>query len=227
MKNIDIIYRDSYIIGVNKPAGVPTQRDKTGIPDLMVRLRKQVGKEVYLVHRLDVPVSGVVVFAFTKEVQAQLSLAFRSGEISKKYFAISRYLPEEKSGTLQGFIQKNSRLKKAFVSREEDKGTPVKMDFRLIANSTNLFLFELQPKSGKFHQIRAQLSAIGCPIRGDVKYGDKRSNKSPGINLHAYRLSFQHPVTGSILSLEAPVPEWPEWNAFERALRDSFSMNIS
>ncbi len=215
MTAIPILYQDNNILAVNKPAGIPVQKDKTGITPLLTEMREALDTPIYLVHRLDLPVSGVVLFALTKEAQKNLSSAFQSGQIAKNYLAITRFRPKEKSGELHHFIQKNGRVHKAFVSQDKSAGAKVITSYKLVGESTNLFLLEVRPKGGKYHQIRAQLADMGCPIRGDVKYGDKRTNRTPGINLHAHRITFQHPISGTILSVEAPVPDRPEWKAFE------------
>ncbi len=214
MEEVDILYEDEQMLAVNKPAGVPVQPDKSKDISLLEITSNQLGSPLFLVHRLDRPVSGVVIFARTKEVSKILSRAFQEREVAKKYWVLTRFQPPKKEDTLYHFIQKNKTGSKAILSTQAGQGKKVVTSYRWVDQSEHLYALELRPETGRFHQIRAQMAAMGCPVRGDVKYGDKRTNRRPGINLHARQITLQHPVKGTVLTIEAPLPDWPEWNAF-------------
>ncbi|MBQ8449974.1 MAG: RNA pseudouridine synthase [Bacteroidaceae bacterium] len=222
-----VLYEDNHIIVVNKAAGEIVQGDKTGDESLCDTM-KQYLKEKYnkpgnvfvgLPHRLDRPVSGVVVLAKTSKALERLNEMFRTGAVKKIYWAISKESPLQPEGELRGWILHNESRNKSFVYNKEVKGSKEAiLDYRTIAHSQNYTLIEVELKTGRHHQIRCQLSAMGCPIKGDLKYGAKRSNPDGSISLHARRVEFIHPVSKIPLCIEAPVPDDRLWQSFEEKL---------
>ena len=200
---MQIVYEDNHIIIVNKSPGEIVQGDKTGDEPLVETLKRWI-KEKYakpgnvfcgVVHRLDRPVGGLVVFAKTSKALTRLNEMFRKGEVDKTYWALSRNRPEEAEGRLVHYITTTERNNKSYASVTEKKGSKL--------------------ETGRKHQIRVQLSAIGCPIKGDLKYGDKRSNPDGSISLMAKRIKFVHPVSGKMIDVTAPLPDEPLWQAFK------------
>ncbi len=222
-----VLYEDNHIIVVNKAAGEIVQGDKTGDESLCDTM-KQYLKDKYnkpgnvfvgLPHRLDRPVSGVVVLAKTSKALERLNEMFRTGAVKKIYWAISKESPLQPEGELRGWILRNESRNKSFVYNKEVKGSKEAiLDYRTIAHSQNYTLIEVELKTGRHHQIRCQLSAMGCPIKGDLKYGAKRSNPDGSISLHARRVEFIHPVSKIPLCIEAPVPDDRLWQSFEENL---------
>lgn len=220
-----VLYEDNHIIVVNKAAGEIVQGDKTGDESLCDTM-KQYLKDKYnkpgnvfvgLPHRLDRPVSGVVVLAKTSKALERLNEMFRTGAVKKTYWAISKESPLQPEGELRGWILRNESRNKSFVYNKEVKGSKEAiLDYRTIAHSQNYTLIEVELKTGRHHQIRCQLSAMGCPIKGDLKYGAKRSNPDGSISLHARRVEFIHPVSKISLCIEAPVPDDRLWQSFEK-----------
>lgn len=222
-----VLYEDNHIIVVNKAAGEIVQGDKTGDESLCDTM-KQYLKEKYnkpgnvfvgLPHRLDRPVSGVVVLAKTSKALERLNEMFRTSAVKKIYWAISKESPLQPEGELRGWILRNESRNKSFVYNKEVKGSKEAiLDYRTIAHSQNYTLIEVELKTGRHHQIRCQLSAMGCPIKGDLKYGAKRSNPDGSISLHARRVEFIHPVSKIPLCIVAPVPDDRLWQSFEEKL---------
>ncbi len=220
-----ILYEDNHIIIINKKAGEIVQGDKTGDPSLCDTL-KQFLKEKYnkpgnvfigLPHRLDRPVSGVVVFAKTSKALERLNEMFRSGAVKKTYWAITKEQPKENEADLSHWILRNEKMNKSFAYIKEVKGSKhALLHYRHISSSGNYNLLEIELKTGRHHQIRCQLSAIGCPIKGDLKYGAKRSNPDGSISLHARCIEFIHPVSKETISITAPVPNDTLWRFFEK-----------
>lgn len=220
-----ILYEDNHIIIINKKAGEIVQGDKTGDPSLCDTL-KQFLKEKYnkpgnvfigLPHRLDRPVSGVVVFAKTSKALERLNEMFRSGAVKKTYWAITKEQPKESEADLSHWILRNEKMNKSFAYIKEVKGSKhALLHYRHISSSGNYNLLEIELKTGRHHQIRCQLSAIGCPIKGDLKYGAKRSNPDGSISLHARCIEFIHPVSKETISITAPVPNDTLWRFFEK-----------
>lgn len=224
---MEILYEDNHIIIVNKAPGEIVQGDKTGDKPLVemlkdfVRERDHKPGNVFMgvVHRLDRPVSGVVVFAKTSKALSRLNAMFASGDVHKTYWAITRNKPAEPEALLTHWIRSVERNNKSYASE-----TPVKdakearLAYRLIASSERYHLLEVRLMTGRKHQIRVQLSSIGCPVKGDLKYGDKRSNPDGSISLHARRISFVHPVSGKEIDVTAPVPQDNLWQALEQSL---------
>ena len=218
-----ILYEDNHLIAVNKLPSEIVQGDKTGdVPlseDVKQYIKERYGKpgNVYLgvIHRLDRPVSGVVVFARTSKALARMNKLVHDREMKKIYWAIVKNRPEKEEGELRHFLFRNEQKNKSFAYLTEKKGTKEAiLTYRLINSSKDYYLLEVNLKTGRHHQIRAQLAAIGCPIKGDLKYGFPRSNKDASISLHARSVSFTHPVTKKILTITARPPQDPLWNYF-------------
>lgn len=222
--NLDIIYEDNHLVIVNKKAGDIVQGDKTGdtpLSDFVKQyLKEKYNKpgNVYLgvVHRLDRPTSGIVVFARTSKAAARLSKVFREKEIQKTYWAITKNKPNPKSNRLIHYLRKNNNGNKSYA-----KNSPVKdhkeaiLTYNTIATSDNYNLLEVKLETGRHHQIRCQLSTIGCPIKGDLKYGFSRSNPDGSICLHARRIQFTHPVSKESIDITAEPPKDNLWNALK------------
>lgn len=219
-----VLYEDNHIIVVNKAAGEIVQGDKTGDESLCDTM-KQYLKEKYnkpgnvfigLPHRLDRPVSGIVVLAKTSKALERLNEMFRTGKVKKIYWAISKEKPLNPEGELRGWILRNESRNKSFVYHKEVKESKEAiLNYRTISHSQNYTLIEVELKTGRHHQIRCQLSAMGCPIKGDLKYGAKRSNPDGSISLHARRVEFIHPVSKEVITITAPVPSDRLWQSFE------------
>lgn len=224
---MDILYEDNHIIIINKRAGEIVQGDKTGDEPLSEALKRYIKERdakpgnvfVGVVHRLDRPVSGVVMFAKTSKALSRLNAMFASGEVHKTYWAVSRNEPKEPEATLTHYISTVERNNKSYASLTPKPNTKLaKLSYRLIARSERYYLIEVNLMTGRKHQIRVQLSAIGCPVKGDLKYGDKRSNTDGSISLHARRIQFIHPVSQKEIDITAPVPASDTlWLALEQA----------
>lgn len=218
-----VIYEDNHIIVVSKTASEIVQGDKTGDTPLS-ELVKHYLKEKYnkpgnvfigVTHRLDRPVSGLVVFAKTSKALARLNEMFKNGDVHKTYWAIVKNCPQETEATLEHYLVRNEKQNKSYAyDREKPGAKKAILHYKLIGHSENYFLLEVDLKTGRHHQIRCQLAKIGCPIKGDLKYGFPRSNPDGSICLHARRVSFIHPVSKELIELEAPLPEGNLWNGF-------------
>lgn len=212
-----ILYEDNHIIIVNKAPGEIVQGDKTGdrtlADDVKAYIKEKYNKpgEVFLgtVHRLDRPVSGIVVFARTSKALARLNEMFRvGGKIHKTYHAIVCAAPAQPQGELTHWLTRNEKQNKAYAHPREVPGSKkAVLDYRLIASSDRYFLLEVNLHTGRHHQIRCQLSAMHCVIKGDLKYGAPRSNPDGSICLHARHIEFEHPVSHKLISVDAPYPE--------------------
>jgi 23S rRNA pseudouridine1911/1915/1917 synthase len=208
-----IIYTDENIIAVNKKCGIPVQTGKIKVEALKTSLENEFGT-IYTVHRLDTPVSGIVIFGRTKEAAASLSRQFSSNSVIKKYLCAVDNPPPESGGRLVDNIHvpSGNKANKVYIRQDADKSTKkASLKYRVIGKTDNYHLLEIILETGRRHQIRAQLSARGCHIKGDVKYGSKRTNRGGGIHLHALSLEFTHPSSGRRLFLEAALPEDPVW----------------
>lgn len=222
---MEVIYEDNHLIIINKSPGEIVQGDKTGDEPLVETLKRWL-KEKYgkpgnvfcgVVHRLDRPVGGLVVFAKTSKALTRLNDMFRNGEVEKTYWALSRNKPEPPEGRLVHFITTTERNNKSYASPTERAGSKrAVLTYRLLGCSDRYNLIEVKLETGRKHQIRVQLSAIGCPIKGDLKYGDKRSNPDGSISLMARRIRFTHPVSGKVIDVTAPLPSEPLWQAFDK-----------
>ena len=217
-----VAYEDNHIIIVNKTASEIVQGDKTGDTPLSETV-KQYLKEKYnkpgnvfigVTHRLDRPVSGLVVLAKTSKALARLNEMFRTGKVEKTYWAIVKKQPPVEEGTLTHYLTRNEKQNKSYAYDTEKPGSKLAvLHYRLLTRSDNYFLLEVNLETGRHHQIRCQLAKIGCPIKGDLKYGFPRSNPDGSICLHARRVKFVHPVSGKLIEVEAPVPEDNLWKA--------------
>jgi len=225
-----ILYEDNHLIILNKLSSQIIQGDKTGdIPLgelIKVYLKEKYNKQgdVYIgvVHRLDRPVSGCIIYAKTEKANKRMSRIFSKREITKIYWAIVRNKPEKDSDHLINFLRKNEQQNKTYVFDKEIEGSyKAELKYRTLASSNNYHLLEVELLTGKHHQIRAQLSAIGCPIKGDVKYGALRPNKNISISLHASSISFIHPVSKPPLKIIAPVPDETLWHHFEKLVSEN------
>ena len=218
-----VLYEDNHIIIVNKRSSDLVQGDSTGDEPLDDIVRAYIGEkynkpgDVFLgvVHRLDRPVSGCVVYARTSKALSRLSELFRTREVRKTYWAIVTDRPPAEEGTLSNYLKKNEPQNKSYVYDKEVKGSKLaELSYRVLARSERFYLLEVDLQTGRHHQIRAQLSAAGCPIKGDLKYGSKRSNEGGGISLHSRRVSFVHPVKNVEITVEAPLPDDRTWKLF-------------
>ena len=221
---MNIIFEDNHLIVVNKSCGEIVQDDASGdvsleqaVKDYLKRKYDKPG-EVFLgvVHRVDRPVSGIVVFARTSKAQLRLNQMFQDKQIRKTYWAIVKEPPPDKAGTLIHYIIRNTKKNRSFACTQESRGSKKAiLHYRHIASSDRYHLLEIDLETGRHHQIRCQLAAIGCPIRGDLKYGYPRSNPNGGISLHARQIRFTHPVKEEEIDLIAPLPDDNLWKIFE------------
>jgi len=219
-----VVYEDNHIIIVNKTASEIVQGDKTGDTPLSETV-KQYLKEKYakpgnvfigVTHRLDRPVSGLVVFAKTSKALTRLNEMFRGGEVQKTYWAVVKNRPSQVEGELVHYLVRNEKQNKSYAYDTERPGSKkAVLHYRLIGRSQNYFLLEVDLKTGRHHQIRCQLAKMGCPIKGDLKYGFPRSNPDGSICLHARRVCFVHPVSKQLIDVEAPLPSGNLWSGFE------------
>ena len=221
---MEIVYEDNHIIVVNKAPGEIVQGDKTGDEPLVETVRRYIKQKhakpgnVFcgVVHRLDRPVGGLVVFAKTSKALARLNEMFRLGQVHKTYRCITRNQPPKISDRLVHYITTVERNNKSYASSQPKKDAKqAALSYQLIGKSDRYFRLEVNLETGRKHQIRVQLAAIGCPIRGDLKYGDKRSNPDGSISLYAHRISFIHPVSKQLIDLTASAPSADKlWHAF-------------
>lgn len=222
---LEVLFEDNHLIAVNKRAGDITQGDKTGDEPLGDKVKRYL-KEKYnkpgnvycgVIHRLDRPTSGLVLMARTSKALPRMNEQFKTREVQKTYWAIVENAPTQKEGTLINYLKKNEKQNKSYVTNESTEGAKrSELDYKLIKSSDRYHLIEVALKSGRHHQIRVQLSKIGCIIKGDLKYGAKRSNKDASISLHARKLTFTHPTSKEKHTIIAPVPKDPLWAFFEK-----------
>ena len=218
---MEVVYEDNHLIIVAKRSGEIVQGDKTGDTPLS-EIVKQYIKEKYakpgavflgVVHRLDRPVAGLVVFARTSKALERLNRMFAEGKVRKTYWAITKNRPSEESATLTHWLRRNEKQNKSYASESEKPGSKKAMlKYTVIGASTNYTLLEVQLMTGRHHQIRCQLSAIGCPIKGDLKYGAQRSNPDGSISLLARSIEFEHPVSHELIRAVAPLPNDKLWH---------------
>lgn len=213
--SIEVLYEDNHLIVVNKKAGDLVQGDKTGDAPLSDFVKKYIKDkynkpgDVYLgtVHRLDRPTTGIVLFTRTSKALARMNLMFKEKTIQKTYWAITEKPPVNKTGTLVNFLLKNEKQNKSQVKKSAENGAKkAELSYKLIGKGENYAYIEVLPITGRHHQIRVQLSNINCIIKGDLKYGAKRSNKDGSIHLHARKLEFIHPVNKTPIRIIAPPP---------------------
>ncbi len=221
-KNLLVIYEDNHLIALNKRPGDIVQGDKTGdspLSELVKLYLKEKYKKpgnVYLgvTHRLDRPTSGIVIFAKTSKALTRLNKLFAERDTKKIYWAVVKHPPETNEGTLIHWLKRNPKQNKSYAyPKEVPESKKAILDYRILKKLNAYFLLEINLKTGRHHQIRAQLAAIGCPIKGDLKYGSDRSNKDGSIHLHARSISLVHPVQKEPLHLIALPPSDAVWNA--------------
>lgn len=220
--NLQVLYEDNHIIAVNKRVGDIVQGDKTGDKPLSDVVKEYIKDkynkpgEVFLgvVHRLDRPTTGIVIFARTSKALTRLNELFKNRETQKTYWAVVKKKPESNTGVLEHFLKRNEKTNtsKAHI-KEVPESKKASLDYTVIKELNNYFALEINLHTGRHHQIRAQLSAIGSPIKGDLKYGFDRSNPDGGIHLHARKLVFVHPVSKENITIIAPVPDDVIWKA--------------
>ena len=221
-QKMQVLYEDNHLIIVNKAAGEIVQGDKTGDKPLSemvkeylkVKYNKSGNVFCGVTHRLDRPTSGVVVFAKTSKALSRLNEMFKKGQMDKTYWAIVKKRPAKEEDTLTHYLIKTERNNKSTAYDTEKPNTKkAVLHYKLIASSDNYHLLEVDLETGRHHQIRCQLSKIGSPIKGDLKYGAERSNPDGSISLHARKISFIHPVSKEKIEVTAPVPEDSLWKA--------------
>jgi 23S rRNA pseudouridine1911/1915/1917 synthase len=228
LTDADIIYEDNHLIAVNKKPGEIVQGDKTGDVPLS-ELLKQYLKVKYnkpgevfagVIHRLDRPVSGVILFSKTSKALARMNALFHDREVQKTYWAVVKGVPDRPADKLIHYLSKNEAKNKSFASVEPRANyTRCELDYKVLASSDRYSLLEVKPLTGRHHQIRVQLSFIGCPIKGDLKYGFARSNEDGSIHLHARMLEFEHPVSKEPVNIIADPPNEVLWNYFLNAVK--------
>ncbi len=221
---MDVVYEDNHLIIVNKSSSEIVQGDKTGDKPLAEIVKEYIKQKYHkpgnvflgVVHRLDRPVSGLVVFARTGKALARLNEMFRTKEVHKTYWAIVGNCPPTEEGELVHWLVRNEKQNKSYAyDKEKPEAKKAILDYKLIGRSERYFLLEVDLKTGRHHQIRCQLAKMGCPIKGDLKYGSPRSNPDGSICLHARRVRFVHPVSKQEIDVTAPVPEGNLWHSFQ------------
>ena len=221
---IEVLYEDNHIIAVNKPSGALAQGDKTGDVPLVEHVKAYVKKKynkpgdvfMGIPHRIYRPTSGILLFARTSKALSRLNEMFKNKDIQKTYWAVVKNMPPKQEDTLVHYLLKNSQKNKSVAkSAAFGKALRAELTYALVGKSNTYCLLEVHPKTGRHHQIRVQLSSIGCPIKGDTKYGFQRPNEDKSIHLHARRIEFIHPVSKAPIDITAPVPNDVVWKAFE------------
>ena len=220
--NLQVLHEDNHLIIINKRAGDIVQGDKTGDKPLSEVVKSYLKEKynkpgnVYLgvVHRLDRPTSGIVVFSKTSKALPRLNKLFQNKEAKKTYWAVVKNAPPSESGELVHYMKRNSKQNKSYAHKNEvpDSKKAI-LDYQILEKLNNYYLLEVDLHTGRHHQIRSQLSSIGCPIKGDLKYGFDRSNKDASIHLHSRELKFTHPVSKEEIHIIAPPPHDPIWDA--------------
>lgn len=224
-ENLQVLFEDNHLIIINKRVGDIVQGDKTGdkplseiVKEYIAEKYKKPGK-VFLgvVHRLDRPTSGIVIFARTSKALERLNKMLRDKNIKKTYWAIVKNQPQKKNDTLIHFLKKNPKNNKSTAYKKETEGSKKAiLHYQLIQKLDNYSLLEISLETGRHHQIRCQLASIGCPIKGDLKYGFNRSNKDGGIHLHARKIEFIHPVSKELISISSTLPKDVIWDAIDK-----------
>lgn len=223
---MQVLYEDNHIIAVNKSSSEIVQGDKTGDTPLSEKVKEYIKEKynkpgaVYLgvTHRLDRPTSGVLLFARTSKALTRLNEMFKSKDkIRKTYWAVVDKQPNKQEATLKHWLIRNQKQNKSYAYESpKDGAKEAILSYKLIGKSDSYYLLEVELHTGRHHQIRAQLAAIGCKIKGDMKYGFSRPNKNGGIHLHARKIEFVHPVSQKEISIVAKTPDDPIWNFFEK-----------
>ncbi len=220
--NLQVLFEDNHLIIINKQVGDIVQGDKTGdtpLSDIVkdfIKIKHNKPGNVFLgvVHRLDRPTSGIVVFAKTSKALERFNKMLRDKKVTKTYWAVVKKKPLKEADTLINYLKKNPKNNKSTVFKTEAEGSKKAiLHYKLIKSLDNYHLLEVDLETGRHHQIRCQLAFIGCPIKGDLKYGFDRSNKNGGIHLHALKIEFTHPVSKQQISITAPTPNDVIWEA--------------
>ncbi|MAX06260.1 MAG: RNA pseudouridine synthase [Flavobacteriales bacterium] len=217
---LEVLYEDNHLIAINKKSGDIVQGDKTGdapISDFIkgyIKAKYNKPGEVFLgtIHRLDRPTSGVMLFARTSKALSRMNRQFKNKEVQKTYWAVVENAPPNQEGTLNNLLQKNEKKNKSYITKGS-QGKHAILNYKLLKKLDNFYHLEIQPNTGRHHQIRVQLANIGCIIKGDLKYGAKRSNKNKSIHLLSRKIEFQHPVTKESITITAPIPKDNIWDA--------------
>ncbi len=227
MNDIEVLYEDNHLIAINKRSGDIVQGDKTGDMSLCDKVKLYL-KDAYqksgnvfcgVIHRIDRPVSGVVLFTKTSKALSRMNVLMQNRELLKLYWGIVKNKPDEAQATLIHYLKKNEKNNKVIISSNPKKGfLQAELAYTHLASSEKYHLLEIELKTGRHHQIRAQLAAINSPLKGDLKYGFPRSNPDASISLHARKLCFLHPVSNQFITILAPVPNESLWLFFEQSL---------
>lgn len=224
---LEVLFEDNHLVIINKRASEIVQGDKSGDEPLVEKVRDYIRRKydkpgnVFcgLVHRLDRPTSGVLVFARTSKALERMNRLFAEKHPEKTYWAVVETAPEQKEDTLTHYLVRNEKQNKSYASERPKPGSKeARLRYRQLLRSDRYTLLEIALETGRHHQIRAQLAFIGCIIKGDLKYGAKRSNPDGSIHLHARSLRFRHPTREEEIFVTAPVPDEPLWKWFEQTL---------
>lgn len=216
-----VLYKNNQFIAFNKPAGLPSQNDQTEDKSLAQLAEIYAKQSLYVTHRLDRPASGVMLFGKTNKAVAAINEQFQNRSIQKTYLAAVKNKPQKEEDTIVHYIKKDARKNKVNAYDKQQKDAKeASLTYRVIGSSTTYHLLEISLHTGRHHQIRAQLQAIGCPIKGDVKYGFKRGNRDRSIHLHAWKLDFKHPISKKNETIVAPLPDDPVWNALAEYIKE-------
>lgn len=230
---MQIIYEDNHIIIANKAPGEIVQGDKTGDKPLSeivkdyIKVKYAKPGNVFLgvTHRLDRPVSGLVVFARTSKALPRLNQMFSQGNVEKTYLAIVANKPKNNEGEIVSWLTRNEKLNKSFSHPNQvPQSKEARLRYKLVASATNYHLLAVRLLTGRHHQIRCQLASIGCPIKGDLKYGAPRSNPDGSISLHSWRIKFEHPVSHRLIDLTAPCPNTTLWDVLTQHLDSAITI---
>tara|TARA_X000000950_G_scaffold42027_2_gene46236 strand:- start:16465 stop:17130 length:666 start_codon:yes stop_codon:yes gene_type:complete len=213
-----IIYEDNHLIAVSKKSGEIVQGDKTGDKPLSEEIKSYLKTKykkpgnVFLgtIHRLDRPTSGIVLFAKTSKSLSRMNELFKNKKVQKTYYAVTEEMPNKAKGVIISLLKKNQKQNKSYITKSDD-GKKSELEYEFAQKLQNYFLIRVKPKTGRHHQIRVQLSSIGCKIKGDIKYGAKRSNEDKSICLHSYCMSFVHPVKNELINLNCDFPKNDIW----------------
>ncbi|MBX2871649.1 MAG: RluA family pseudouridine synthase [Saprospiraceae bacterium] len=214
-----VLYKNNQLIAFNKATTVPVQTQASDTLSLLSMAEKYCQHPLHLIHRLDQPASGVILMAKNKKALAHLNRQFQERKVEKSYLAVVKNEPPEPKGQLSHFLARASSNKTKAVDASYKGAKEAILEYELIGKSETYHLLRIKLLTGRHHQIRAQLAAIDCPIKGDVKYGFRRSNKDRSIHLHAWKLQFTHPTTLERETIIAPLPEDPVWNAFATVIQ--------
>lgn len=211
-----VLYKNNQFIAFNKPPSLPTQEDKTKDTALINLAEIYTKSKLDLIHRIDRPTSGIVLFAKNKKALTAVQQQFQNRTVEKTYLAVVKNMPDPTIGELIHFLKKDGRKNRSHAYSEEIKGSKkAVLTYEHLASSDNYHLLQVNLKTGRHHQIRAQFAAMNNPLKGDVKYGFRRNNPDRSIQLHAYKLCFTHPISKERVEIIAPPPATPIWDAFE------------